>query len=274
MKNFIIALAFLFGCSQPASTPTTDGRDGQDGTVGPKGDKGDVGPVGPAGPAGVTGPQGPQGPRGFDGSPGSNGTNGTNGQPGIQGPIGPVGPAGATGPQGVKGADGQPGATGPQGVPGPRGLQGAAGISLHVAQSNGTLIGFPVPWRSPTGVAEMAVFMHQDSPASDFPEGFIIPENPPSDIYFIGQNCTGTPLVKVPTVDWPFSNFMFWTPGNSTLYLRVGSVSSSAASVRSKSTGNCMNGSTAPQTWIELADSEDHFQMELTKPWALVYSQP
>lgn len=111
--------------------------------------------------------------------------------------------------------------------------------------------------------------MNTDSPATTFPQGWVMPELSPADIYYVGQNCTGTPMAKPFTSMALFSNFLYWVPSHLVLYKKVGSMMSSAGSSRSKTTGSCTNALTSMQTFDQLEDSTFRMQFENTKPWTV-----
>jgi hypothetical protein len=267
MKNLVIALAFLLGCtsaSQPGEVQTNLSQ----GPAGPKGDKGDQGAQGLQGPQGVPGKQGVQGLKGDPGISGAQGPQGPQGVPGIQGPEGARGIQGFQGNPGIQGPKGD---TGPAGQQGLQGVQGVAGSNVYVLDNNNQRLGHPVPWRNSSGVYEMAILMRTDNPAPEFPQHYIMSELPPADIYFVGQNCTGTPMAKPWMVAPLYSNFMYWIPGSAVLYLKIGSLSSSAGSIKNKTTGSCTNSVTAPQTFDQLEDSGARLQLENTKPWTITF---
>lgn len=273
MKNLVIAIVFLFGCSQSSPQPG-EVQDATQSQIGPKGDKGDTGAMGLPGSQGVAGPQGPkgdrgiqgiQGPKGDTGLIGASGPQGVQGMPGIQGLQGAQGIQGQQGPAGIQGPRGDTGAQGQQGP------QGLAGSNVYVLANGNQRLGHPVPWRNSSGAYEMAILMRTDNPAPEFPQMYVISEQPPADIYFVGQNCTGTPMAKPWTVAPLYGNFMYWIPGTPVLYLKIGSVSSSAGSIRNKTSGNCTNSVIAPQTFDQLEDSGARLQLENTKPWTITY---
>lgn len=119
----------------------------------------------------------------------------------------------------------------------------------------------------------MAILMHRDNAAASFPEGWVMTETPPATIYYSGGSCTGTPMVRPANVasygPVLYQNYLFWVPGFSIIYKKVGtSVSSPALSHRSN--GVCTNASTAQQTFEALTDSGFTLQLENTKPWTAV----
>jgi hypothetical protein len=268
MKLVIGLIAFLFACSQP----TADGGNGSDG---PQGLTGPQGPVGPQGPAGMQGPAGPQGAKGDKGDPGTAGPAGSTGPQGPQGPqgtTGPMGPqgfSGTNGSTGPQGPQGPAGATGPQGATGPSGAAGVPGLSIRVIDRDGQELGFPIPWRGSNGITESAILMHRDNPPASFPEGWVMPEVPPATIYYTGLGCIGTAMAKPAAAasygPVLYSNYLYWVPGYSIIYKKVGSISAPGSSLRNN--GICVNASTTQQTFDVLADSGFTLQLENTKPW-------
>lgn len=258
----VLALSF-FGCSSPSSGEGT-GEHIHEGVPGPVGPQGPAGVQGPKGDKGDQGLPGTQGPQGIQGPKGDSGLQGT---PGVQGPQGPVGAQGAIGPQGPQGIQGVPGPLGPRGA---IGLQGLPGPSMRIMDNEAFFLGYPIPWRSSTGVSEMAVFIAAEHRDNTFPEAWIMPENPPADIHYVGMNCTGTPMSKPFTVAPLFDNFLYWVPNHQILYRKTGSLSSSVGSTRSRTTGACTNGVMATQIFDQLEDSSLRAQFENTKPWTLV----
>lgn len=283
MKVIFGLLVFVLACSNPQAGDGMTGAEGPQGPAGPAGPQGPAGPAGPQGPQGIqgvkgdTGAQGAQGPAGATGATGATGAmgpqgpQGPQGVPGATGATGPQGPQGAQGPQGLKGDTGATGAQGPQG---PQGPAGAAGTSAMVLDRNNAELGYAVPWRNPTSGIEMAIVAHQTSPASTFPEGWIIPETA-QPIWFTGSNCTGTPMSeKPPTASVLYTNYLYWVPGVNTLYKRAGvsANNTNALSYRlATSPGACSNTSVV-KNFDVLTDSGYSFStgsFDTTKPWTV-----
>ena len=149
---------------------------------GPAGPTGATGPVGPAGPIG---PAGPAGPAGAAGGPGPAGPPGPAGTPGGPGPAGPAGTPGGPGPAGPAGT---PGAAGPVGPVGPVGPAGPSGGGSRVLNADGQLIGtlLEITNRSVTVINTGGYVF------SIFTNGNIVP----TQIYFSGAGCTGTPYLN------------------------------------------------------------------------------
>lgn len=266
MKTLMFLVVMIIGCD--SRYPGAMGESGIQGPIGPQGMAGIQGPKGPPGVTGAMGLTGIQGPQGLQGIPGPQGLQGLQGSTGLQGSSGAVGPIGPQGPQGIPGQRGIDGQVGPAGAQGPQGIPGMAGGNVYVIDNNNQRLGHPVPWRNSVGQGETAVLMDTINPSPEFPQGYVMPERPSSDIFFVGQDCTGTPMVK----PWAplFENLLYWLPGTPITYLKVGSVHTAAGSIRS-SGADCSNVIVQPQTFLKLEDSGFRIQLENTKPWTLVF---
>lgn len=273
MRFAIVTVLFLAGCGfKPDGDQKCDAT--CVGEVGPQGPTGEQGPQGPAGPQGPVGPTGPQGPQGIQGLPGP------QGPAGAVGAQGPAGQQGATGPQGIPGA---PGAAGPQGPVGPQGIQGPAGPqgpaglpggSTKVFSVTGEELGFAIPWRTLTGGMDVALFAHQDTPAADFPQGWIIPPEPFDFIHYTGPGCTGLPLYAQSTnyANLRYSNYLFYVKNYSVLYKKAVNqqAGTSSSSKRHPTSGACMAGD-GGGNYITLEDTGYRMQIATTLPWQMVF---
>lgn len=271
----IATVLFLFGCN--AATPAGDDNNptcdescaGTPGPAGPQGPVGETGVQGPVGPAGARGTEGPRGATGAAGAQGAQGPVGPAGAQGVQGLQGPQGPRGADGAVGATGAAGETGARGPVGPQGPAGI----GASTKVLSVNNEELGYSIPWRTPSGGFDVALYAHQENPVADFPQGWIIPLEPFDFIHYTGPNCTGLPLYRQDPMysNVRYSNYLFYVKNFSTLYKKAANQQggTNSGSKRHPTSGNCMAGD-GGGTYVTLEDTGFRMQIATTLPWQMV----
>lgn len=260
MKTVItIAVAlFLLGCGSEDPQATCD-----ENCVGPQGETGEMGAVGPQGPQGAQGPAGPQGATGATGAAGAQGIQGVPGSQGIQGLMGSTGSQGIQGIQGIQGVPGTAGGVGPA---------GPAGASTKVLSVLGEELGYAIPWRTTAGGFDVALYAYQESPASDFPQGWILPIDPFDFIHYTAPGCTGLPLYKSDTgySNLRYSNYLFHVKGYNVLYKKATNQQggTSSNSKRHPSSGSCMSGD-GSGTYVTLEDTGFRMIIETTLPWEM-----
>lgn len=277
MLKLFIAMVVLVsvGCESEnkAMQPCAETCVGEQGPQGPIGMTGIQGPQGERGPQGIQGQQGLQGVQGLTGTSGPQGQTGQQGPQGIQGPQGPQGPQGIQGATGSAGPQGQIGPQGPQGATGPQGPAGVSG-AVKVLSSSGESIGFSVPWRTTTGGFDVALYAYQENPATDFPQGWIVPIEPFDFIHYTGPNCTGLALYKQDSgySNLRYSNYLFHVKNFNVLYKKASNQQggTSSNSKRHPTSGSCMTGD-GGGSYVTLEDSGYRMQIASTLPWEMIY---
>ncbi len=120
----------LYAANSQPGTPGADGKDGTNGLNGAPGAPGAKGDAGANGTNGTDGLNGAPGAKGDKGDAGTDGLNGATGDKGDKGDTGADGTNGTPGAKGDKGDAGATGAIGPQGEPGKDGISGTSGQSV------------------------------------------------------------------------------------------------------------------------------------------------
>jgi hypothetical protein len=138
----------------------------------------------------------------------------------------------------------------------------------------GEELGFAIPWRGMTGGMDVALYAHQENPAPDFPQGWIIALEPFGFIHYSGPNCTGIPMYAQDTgySNLRYSNYLFYVKGYSVLYKKAVNQTggNSSNSKRHPNTGNCQTGD-GGGNYIQLEDSGFRMQIQTTLPWQMIY---
>ncbi len=229
------------------------GPQGPSGAAGPQGERGATGAVGPAGAQGPAGPVGAQGP------------TGPQGAQGVQGQVGPQGPVGAAGPQG---------AVGPTGATGQRGPVGPAGPAPILISAGGQELGYPVVARYEDNDALVPGFYaHQVTMNSPmFPQDYIVLSKPAPILYYVSNNCTGTPVMRAPSVNslpYTYDNILFWVPNDTTLWKKGGSDFNTRTFFSVRLAGVCSQQNNTFAGAIGLVSTGWYLNVQGTFPWTM-----
>jgi hypothetical protein len=109
-----------------------------------------------------------------------------------------------------------------------------------------------------------------DSPM--FPEDFIVLSKPAPTMYYVSNNCTGTPVLRAPSISslpYTFDNVLYWVPNDTTLWKKTTGDNNTRTFFSVRLGGVCSAQMTTFAGTIGLTNSGFHLNVQNTFPWTM-----
>lgn len=150
---------------------------------------------------------------------------------------------------------------------------------MMLLAEDGTELGYPIrtKYKRSTQQAWDGFYAHQVSMSTpNFPEGYIILEEPPTYIYWGDDNCTGQAMTNIVDEEVLYQNILFYKKSHPDLYKRTGNYQGAVGyASRSGRDGTCCVSSSGCSGVLQraelLEDTGYDYYVKLSFPWTLTH---